>query len=76
MHAPFEGVDMTDAEPVLHEAEFEIFLARAGMTMPAERRAGILANYADFRAQLDLLHTRRDATHEPSNIFRMKGVAR
>jgi hypothetical protein len=55
------------------EAEFDAFMARAGMQVPAERRATILAGYADFRAQMDLLHTRRDATEEPSNIFRMKG---
>ncbi len=55
------------------EAEFDAFLARAGMKVPAERRAAILAGYADFRAQMELLHTRRDAAEEPSNIFRMKG---
>lgn len=59
-----------------HEAELDFFLARAGMVVPADRRAAVMAGWPDFRAQLDLLHTRRDAAHEPSNIFRMKGVAR
>ncbi len=54
------------------EAEFDAFLARAGMAMPPERRAAVLAGYADFRAQMALLHTRRDAAEEPANVFRMK----
>jgi hypothetical protein len=62
--------------PDAMETEFDAFMARAGMVVPAERRAAILATYADFRAQMDLLHTPRDASEEPSNIFRMQGVAR
>lgn len=57
------------------DAEFECFLARAGMVVPAERRATVFAGYADFRAQMDLLHTPRDASLEPSNVFRMKAPA-
>jgi hypothetical protein len=67
---------MTDTPKAEHEAEFDFFLARARMAVPADHRATVVAGWADFRAQLDLLHTRRDATHEPSNIFRVKGVAR
>jgi hypothetical protein len=67
---------MTETPKAEHEAEFDVFLARAGMTVPDDRRSVVVAGWADLRAQLDLLHTRRDATHEPSNIFRMKGVAR
>jgi hypothetical protein len=60
-------------DPTLH-AEFETFLARAGMHVPEDRKAVIFAGYADFRAQMDLLHTRRDAAEEPSNIFISKGA--
>ena len=68
---------MPDPQPASAlEAEFDGFLARAGMVVPAERRAVIFAGYAEFRAQMDRLHTRRDASQEPSNIFRMKGAAR
>jgi hypothetical protein len=56
------------------EAEFNMFIARAGMTVPSDRRESILATYADFRAQMDLLHTRRDAAEEPANIFQAKGA--
>jgi hypothetical protein len=67
---------MSEAVDTQHTAEFEAFLARAGMVLPEARRAVILAGYADFRAQMDLLHTKRDASEEPSNIFRMQGAAR
>ncbi len=67
---------MTDTPKTAAEVEFDVFLARAGMAVPADRRDTVIAGWADFRAQLDLLHTRRDAAHEPSNIFRVKGVAR
>lgn len=67
---------MTNTPKAEHEAEFDSFLARARMVVPADRRQVVVEGWADFRAQLDLLHTRRDATAEPSNIFRMKGAAR
>lgn len=57
-------------------AELETFLARAGQVVPAARHAAVFAGYADFRAQMDLLHARLDATQEPANIFRAKGCAR
>ncbi len=55
-----------------YEAEFDMFMARAALHVPNDRREAILAGYADFRAQMDLLHTRRDAAEEPANIFRAK----
>jgi hypothetical protein len=52
-------------------AEFDVFLARARITIPAERREAILATYPDFRAQIDLLHAVRQARAEPSNTYRL-----
>ena len=49
--------------------EFDAFMARAGLTVPPARRATVLASYADFRAQIDLLHGRQDHTGEPAHIF-------
>lgn len=66
---------MSDRIAAQLEAEFDTFMARAGMVIPAERRPAILAGYADFREQMDLLHTPRDASIEPSNVFYMKGPA-
>ncbi len=57
--------------PELLEAELEMFLSRARMSIPENRREAVMAGYADFRAQMDLLHERRDASLEPANVFRM-----
>ena len=52
-------------------AEFDILMRRAGITVPADRRAGVLASYADLREQIALLHNRYAYTDEPANIFRL-----
>ena len=49
--------------------EFDNFMTRAGVTVPPARRAVVLESYADFRAQIDLLHGRQDHTGEPAHIF-------
>lgn len=53
------------------ETEFDVLMARAGLTIPAERRAGYLQDFADLREQLALLHERRPATVEPANVYRV-----
>lgn len=50
-------------------AEFDMLVARAGVPVPPDRRDAILAGYADFRAQLHLLHGPRTHLAEPANIF-------
>jgi hypothetical protein len=52
-------------------AEFDMFMARAGITVPADRREGLLAGFADLRATVAILHGRLDASVEPSNVFRL-----
>ena len=52
-------------------AEFDILMRRAGITVPAERRATVLASYADLNEQIALLHNRYAYTDEPANIFRL-----
>lgn len=49
--------------------EFDAFMVRGGLTVPPARRATVLESYADFRAQIDLLHGRQDHTGEPAHIF-------
>ena len=51
-------------------AEFDCLMARAGITVPPQRRAAALAAYADLRGQIALLHGRYGPEHEPSNVFR------
>jgi len=52
-------------------AEFDILMRRAGITVPGERRATVLAGYADLLGQIALLHNRYAHTDEPANIFRL-----
>lgn len=56
-------------------AEFDMLAARAGVAVPADRRDSILAGYADFRAQLHLLHGPRTHLSEPSNVFSLVAKA-
>jgi hypothetical protein len=50
-------------------AEFDVLMRRAGITLPEERRAAVLASYADLRDQIALLQNRYAYTDEPANIF-------
>jgi hypothetical protein len=52
-------------------AEFDCLMARAGLTIPSQRRAATLAAYADLRGQIALLHGRYGHEAEPSNVFRL-----
>lgn len=60
---------MTLLSPDELAREFDSSMTRAGLTVPLGRRATVLASYADFRAQIDLLHGRQDHTGEPAHIF-------
>ena len=53
-------------------AEFDCLMARAGITVPAQRRATVLAAYADLRGQIALLHGRYGHEAEPSNVVRVE----
>jgi hypothetical protein len=52
-------------------AEFDCLMARAGVTVPPQRRAAALTAYADLREQIALLHGRYGPAHEPSYVFRV-----
>ena len=52
-------------------AEFDCLMARAGITVPPQRRSTVLAAYADLRGQIALLHDRYGPEAEPSNVFRL-----
>ncbi len=51
--------------------EFDCLMARAGITIPEGRRPALLGQFADLRKQIALLHAKRPATLEPSNMFRV-----
>ena len=52
-------------------AEFDCLMARAGLTVPPQRRPAVLAAYADLRGQIASLHGRYGPEAEPSNVFRL-----
>ena len=60
---------MTDDGDSL-EQDFDVLVARAGLVVPAEWRAGTLAGYAELRAMAELLHAPRPAEAEPANVYR------
>jgi hypothetical protein len=51
--------------------EFDALMARAGLTIPPDRRPALLAGFADLRTMLPALRQPRTAAAEPSNIFRL-----
>ena len=57
-------------------AEFDTLMRRAGIVVPAERRAAVLVSYADWREQISLLHDRYTHVDEPANVFRLTAPGR
>lgn len=62
---------MPEITPADLKTELDVLLRRAGVSLPPEPHDAILAVYADLRAQIALLHSKRPATSEPSNVYRM-----
>jgi hypothetical protein len=67
--APQQGAPLMTSEAL--ETEFDTLMARAGLTIPLDRREGLLAGFADLRAMLPALRQPRTAAAEPSNVFRL-----
>jgi hypothetical protein len=57
--------------PEVLATEFDCLMARAGITVPPQRRNAVLTAYADLRGQIELLHGRYGFEAEPSNVFRL-----
>lgn len=58
------------------ERELDMLLAKAGATVPADRKAGIVAGYRDIKRMAALLRQPRSAAAEPSNVFSLVPLAR
>jgi len=55
------------------DAEFDLVMARAGVRVPDEWRAGAVASYAELMAFADLLRPAdRPVGSEPSAVYRMR----
>ncbi len=52
-------------------AEFDMLMARAGLTLAPDLRRELLAAYPGVCEQTALLHGRHGPADEPSNIFRL-----
>ena len=63
--------DLPTSSPAL-ETEFDVLMARAGITVPENRRAALLAGFAELRDQVALLRQPRSAAAEPSNVFQSR----
>jgi hypothetical protein len=58
-------------------AEFDILAARAGLTIPPDRRAAILAGWAEVRGMAALLRTADiGPADEPANIYLFDPILR
>ncbi|HYS48892.1 MAG TPA: hypothetical protein VEM36_08980 [Xanthobacteraceae bacterium] len=66
----------TDDKSAL-EHEFDVMLARAGIAVPPDRRAGVMGGCHEMRRFAAVI--RREplpATSEPSNVFSLKPYVR
>lgn len=60
----------------LIEREFDMLAQRAGLEIPAQRRAAVLAAFRDFRPMLARLHGERPAQNETAHVFSIEHVRR
>ncbi len=49
--------------------EFEVSLAKAGLSVPESRKAALFAGYKDLKRHCALLRQPRTAAAEPSNTY-------
>jgi hypothetical protein len=56
--------------------EFDVLARRAGLDIPADRRAGVFAGFKDLRGMLALMRQPRTAAHEPAGTFSILSVTR
>ena len=56
--------------------EFDVFARRAGLEIPAERKAAVFAGFKDLRLMLALMRQPRSAADEPSDTFSILSVTR
>ena len=58
------------------EHELDVLLAKAGATVPAHLKAGILAGYRDMKVMAARVRQPRTAANEPSNVYSLTSFAR
>jgi hypothetical protein len=59
------------------EQEFDALVTRAGLTIPADRRATMLKCYADVRGWADIIRQHRRApAAETANVYALETITR
>jgi hypothetical protein len=56
--------------------EFDVFAKRAGLEIPADRRAIVFAGFKELRHMLALLRQPRTAAAEPAGTYSILSVTR
>jgi hypothetical protein len=67
---------MTEIPDEALALEFDVFARRAGLDIPADRRAGVFAGFKDLRRMLALMRQPRTAAHEPASTYSILSVTR
>ena len=65
-----------DKDDAAVEREFDMLMTKAGASVPAERKAGVVAGYKDMKRMAALLRQPRSAADEPSNTYSLVGFLR
>ena len=66
---------MDDSDAAV-EQEFDTLMSKAGVALPADRKAGVVAGYKDIKHMAALLRQPRTAADEPSNIYSLTASSR
>lgn len=56
--------------------EFDVLAKRAGLDIPGDRRAAVLAGFKDLRPMLALLRQPRSPASEPAETYAILSVTR
>jgi len=59
----------TDDSDAAIEQEFDMLMTKAGINLPADRRAGVIAGYKDMKRVAALLRQGLTAADETANIY-------
>jgi hypothetical protein len=69
---------MTDAkaDDAALAAEFDVLAKRAGLSIPADRKAAMLLGYKDMKRMTALMRQPRTAADEPAAAYSMLSITR
>ncbi len=68
---------IAEVTPEILEREYDVLVARSGLTIAPDRRAIMLKCYADVRSWSDLIRsTVRSPSVEPANVYALQTITR